>query len=452
MNKRKNIYFSIITGWRKIVMSSFLVLALLGNTIMVYAEETTEDYIFDSVETVVIDDVETALQYDIKDNVDVGQEFYVGQNFDVNMVPLADEANTDFNNARIIQVNSLVNDAITEEGQQRWYAFAANAGKLTLNLNFEGCGDVDYDIYLYQYNDEHGVISRIDGMATTKRIEHFSRMVDAGIYFVLVNGYSGCDVEHVFTLGTVLSVYYDEQEVDDRLQDAFNLTTQNYSVTGTIDNQFDMDIQQYSVSDAGRMYFTLRNNGSSKNIYAMELLDSYGNTLATLNQNTKYNVDLPKGIYFFKVFCSTFGSDYSSTYTLSGDIRRSAAKVKITHAGDAPRPIEDYKDGPYWRVTSTSYVSGTAYDANGYLLPNADIVIRVTTQPNDLDVYANGKTDSQGNFRIQLNLGGGYGTYMYSTGISRHYYDIVPVSFLSNGKTIPADVDYFYHLAYQIKT
>ena len=60
-------------------------------------------------------------------------------------------------------------------------AVAANAGKLTLNLNFEGCGDVDYDIYLYQYNDEQGVISRIDGMATTKRIEHFSRMVDAGI-------------------------------------------------------------------------------------------------------------------------------------------------------------------------------------------------------------------------------------------------------------------------------
>lgn len=288
-------------------------------------------------------------------------------------------------------------------------------------------------------------------MATTKKIEHFSRMVDAGIYFVLVNGYSGSDAQHPFTLGTVLSVYYDDQEVDDRLQDAFNLTSQSYSVTGTIDNQFDIDIQQYSVSEAGRMYFTLRNNGSSNNIYAMELLDSYGRILATLNQNTKYNVDLPKGIYFFKVFCSTYGSDYSSTYTLSGDIRRSAAKVKITHAGDAPRPIEDYKDGPYWRVTSTSYVSGIAYDANGYILPNADIVIIVTTKPNDLDVYATGKTDSQGNFKIQLNLGGGYGTYVYSTGISRHYYDIVPVSFQSNGKTIPADVDYFYHLAYQVK-
>lgn len=169
MNKKKNMYCQIMTRWKRTAMSSFLVLGLLGNILTVHAEEEIENDTSDSVETVTIDDIDTGLQDETKDIMEPDQDFYIGQAFDVNVAPLADEDNTNFNDARIIQVNSLVNDRITEEGQQRWYAFAANAGKHTLNLNFEECGEVDYDIYLYQYNDEQGIISRIDGMATTKK-------------------------------------------------------------------------------------------------------------------------------------------------------------------------------------------------------------------------------------------------------------------------------------------
>lgn len=427
-----------------------MVFSLLGHTLTVCAEEQGEDYTSEDVEEIVIDNISAETQNETKDASVIGQEFYVGQNFDINVMTLADEANTDFNNARIIQVNSIVNDAITEEGQQRWYAFGANSGKLTLDLDLRNCSNVDYDVYLYQYDDEQGIITMIDGMAGTRDVEHFARMVDAGVYFVVVNGYSGCDADHPYSLGVVLSTYYDEHEADDRLQDAYVLSSMDYSVTGTIDNQFDVDIQQYSVTKAGRMYFTLRNNGSNGNIYAIELMDSYGNSLATLNQNKKYNVDLPQGIYFFKVFCSTYGSDYSSTYTLSGETRSGAARVEVTHAGDAAHPIQDYKDGPYWRVYSNSYVDGIAYDSNWYIVPNADISIVVRIVDGDQDVYANGKTDSQGKFRIQLNIGDGVGQYSYyASGISWHFYDIVPVSFESNGKRISADIDHFYHFAYQ---
>lgn len=437
--------------WKKTVLALFMTLSFLGNGLAVCAEEQGEEFGFEGAEEIVINNFAMESQNEIRDVSNMEQELYVGEDFDINVNALADEANTDYNNARIIQVNSIVNDAITEEKQQRWYAFGANAGKLTLDLDMRKCSNVDYDVYLYQYDDNEGTITMIDGMAGNRNVEHFARMVDSGVYFVLVNGYSGYDAAQPYSLGVVLSTYYDEHEVDDRLQDAYVLSSMNYSVTGTIDNQFDVDIQQYSVTKAGRLYFTLRNNGSTGNIYAIELMDSYGNSLATLNQNKKYNVDLPEGIYFFKVFCSTYGSDYNSTYTLSGETRSGAARVEVTHAGDAPKPIQDYKDGPYWRVYSNSYVEGIAYDANGHIAPNADISIIVTVVNGNQDVYANGKTDSQGKFRIQLNIGDGVGEYTYyASGISRHYYDIVPVSFESNGKRISADIDHFYHFAYQI--
>lgn len=81
----------------------------------------------------------------------------------------------------------------------------------------------------------------IDGMESTDNIEHFSRMVESGVYFVMVNGYSGHDTTNQYSLAVVLSVYYDGQEGDDRLQDAYSINNVNYSVTGTIDNIFDID-------------------------------------------------------------------------------------------------------------------------------------------------------------------------------------------------------------------
>lgn len=45
----------------------------------------------------------------------------------------------------------------------------------------------------------------------------------------------------------VESICCDGQEADYRLQDAYSFTNVDYSVTGTIDNQFDIDIQKYEI-------------------------------------------------------------------------------------------------------------------------------------------------------------------------------------------------------------
>lgn len=65
---------------------------------------------------------------------------------DINAMPAAEASNTDPNHAGIIPPNSIVSDAITAAGQQRWYAFETDGGKLTLDLNFENSANVDYDL------------------------------------------------------------------------------------------------------------------------------------------------------------------------------------------------------------------------------------------------------------------------------------------------------------------
>lgn len=421
---------------------------MIWNPLTVKAEEVNG--IIPEEEIIVSESLDLTLSETTKNVENINHDFFVGKNLDINVMPMTDAPNTDPNNAEIIPVNSIINDAITEDGQQRWYAFATDGGKLTLDLNFVNSTSVDYDLYLFQYSDVDGTITMIDKMETTNNIEHFSRMVESGVYFVMVNGYSGHDVTNKYSLAIVVSIYYDSQEVDDRLQDAYSFTNVDYSVTGTIDNQFDIDIQKYEIKTAGRLNIYLKNNNSSKNVYAVDILGPNGAWLATLKQNIKYNVDSPQASIYFKVYCSSFGNDYNSTYTLSGDTRVQAASVVVTHAGDAAEPIKDYVDGPYWRVFPNSYVEGVAYDSAGRALANADVTIKITVKHNNLEIPASGKTDSQGRFKIQLDIGAGEGTYSHRIpGVAIHYYDIVPVNFESNGASIQANVQFFYHFAFE---
>lgn len=429
-----------------------LLIGLLGNIITVSAEE---------LETNVEPDEKIEIPLDISneqseyiENKNLNQ---INNNIMIEQNPLdatrsnAKVDNTNPNEAMVIPVNSLVNDAIKEAGQQRWYAFAANTGKLTLNLDCSNSPDVDYDLYLYQYDDTTGNIIPLDGNESNGSIEHFSCMVNEGIYFVLVNSYLGYDAFNQYSLGVVLSTSFDELEANDRIQDASVLSDIEFNTVGTIDNQFDVDIYKFTVESKGTIYISFTNNGSLQNIYAADILNTNGVKLEQLEQNKSFYADLLPGTYYFKVYCSTFGGDYTSTYTLKGDVRRNAARVEVTHAGDAELPIVDYVDGPYWRVYSTSYVEGIAYDANGYIIPNADVTIKVKVELNKVDKIASGRTDSQGKFKIKLNLGPGAGIYnYYNQGISIHYYDIVDVSFLSNENAIPGNIDKFYHFARQI--
>lgn len=440
----------IIKKMQQKVMISILLCSLLVSPLTVHAEEAVEEAIPE--EEIMIPEISETTSIGVTKNVEnVDSEYFVGENRDFSVMPMTDIQNTDPNNAGFMPVNAVVTGAITEEGQQRWYAFETDGGKLTLDLDFSNSPNVDYDLYLFQYSETDGIINMIDQSVSTDNKEHFSRIVEAGLYFVMVNGYSGYDAVNQFELAVVESVNYDSQEVDDRFQDAYSFTGMNYSVTGTIDNQYDVDYQKYEIKKAGRFSLYLKNNGSS-NVYKVDMLNLNGDLVYSFEQNKRLYTEMPQCTVYFKVYCSTYANNSTATYTLNVDTRLQATSVMVTHAGDTSEPIKNYQAGRhYWRVHPNSYVEGYALNSLGMPLADADVTIGVTIKRGDLKVLSSGRTDSQGRFRIQLNIGDGVGEYSSGVaGMTTHFYDIVPVSFESNGVSIPGNIEYFYHFAFEI--
>ena len=359
--------------------------------------------------------------------------------------------NTDINNAEAITVNSMNYDMIAEAGQQRWYLFWSDAGKLTLDLKTPDSTDVDYDVYLYQYSDDDGgTVTLIDGSENENSAdEHVARMIDEGVYFVLVNGYSGYDANHSFCLGVGYSNNLDSAEIDDHFS-ASTTVSVPFSVTGTIDNAYDHDYIKFTVTEESKMAFSLVNNGSSGNAsYRMDLYNGAGISLGYVPEGYQGTVTLSAGNYYARMSATAYGGDDTSTYTVTGSIEAipaSASRVNVTKAGDA---FIDYGYGTFWRISNSTVVTGTAYDASGYPIANANIEIQVDVVPGNATRLASGITDSQGNFSINLYLGYGLGQNKYDSGVSYHYYDIVPIRFYSNGTQITSNISSIYHFAYQ---
>lgn len=141
---------------RQKTMVLILLCCLIWNPLTVKAEEVND--IIPEEEIIVSESLDLTLSETTKNVENINHDFFVGKNLDINVMPMTDAPNTDPNNAEIIPVNSIINDAITEDGQQRWYAFATDGGKLTLDLNFVNSTSVDYDLYLFQYSDVDGTL------------------------------------------------------------------------------------------------------------------------------------------------------------------------------------------------------------------------------------------------------------------------------------------------------
>lgn len=360
----------------------------------------------------------------------------------------ASSSNTSADNASLVTVNSMQYDLIAKENQQRWFYFWSDAGKLTVDLTAPYSTDVDYDVYLFKYNDEEGSISVIAGSENEDTAdEHFAIMVEAGVYFILVNGYSGYDAVNSFQLGIGYSDTYDAAEIDDTFATATTVTVP-FSITGTIDNAYDHDYVKITVTEPGAVAFTLSNNGSSNNTYRMDVYNAAGIRLDDVLQGYEKTISLNPGNYYLRTRATVYGGDSESTYTLTGSFKTSAASVIVTKAGDA---FINYGQGQFWRIIdSANVITGIAYDANGNPAANANIEIQVDVVTGNATKTFSTTTDSNGNFSIRLNIGNGAGRYIYDSGVSYHYYDLIDIRFYSNGTRITSNISKLYHFAYQV--
>lgn len=306
----------------------------------VNAEETgtdsQEELLIDSIGSIVVDEVP-----------DKG---VMPEIIDVEATPNLDIVtysvdNTDIDHSELISVNSMSFDMIAEQNQQRWYYFWSEAGKLTIDLTTPESENVDYDVYLYRYSDDDdGTVDYINGSQKNGTSnEHIAMMVNPGVYFVVVNGYSGYDAEHSFRLGIGYSDTYDSAEIDDDFSSA-KVVSVPFNVTGTIDNAYDNDYIKFTVTETGAVKLLVSDNNSSNNDYRLELYNGSGKGLGYLPEGRAASVSLTAGNYYVRVFASTYADDNTSTYTLSGSFVKSAASVVVTKAGDA---FIDYGQGKF---------------------------------------------------------------------------------------------------------
>lgn len=198
--------------------------------------------------------------------------------------------NNDPNNAYIMELGDEIYDAVTEEAEQRWYAFSIEQStKVTMAMVMDE--QVDFDLYLFQLNEEESTINLIGGSAATGNGESELAMgiLDAGIYFVGVEAASG--------IGSFLMYSYaginDAREINDST-DTASTYTNNSRMTATIDNPFDQDYYKVVIGQNEVLEYTFDEPAG----YDYEVLVYDGSKYYRIENGT---YRLSEGTYYFIV-------------------------------------------------------------------------------------------------------------------------------------------------------
>lgn len=150
--------------------------------------------------------------------------------------------NTTVNNAKYVNINTVVTGAISSEGEQRWYfTQVENPGKLTTFMQTVKDSNVDYNLNLLYFDQANGNVKSVGfsnygpGMD-----EQLSSVVEPGYYFICVNSVKGFNTSENFAFTVKYSDKYDSSEPDDNLPSSQKKTLP-FSTEQTIDNSFDVD-------------------------------------------------------------------------------------------------------------------------------------------------------------------------------------------------------------------
>ncbi|WP_121641321.1 carboxypeptidase-like regulatory domain-containing protein [Virgibacillus sp. Bac330] len=371
---------------------------------------------------------------------------------EVKPTKVSDQATNDSpNNAAAIDIGGVYKDYITEEGQQKWYRFENSmAGKLTVVMQTVQSTSIDYDLHLFKLNEETMTLEEV---ATSSygggKNEQLSKLTEGGIYYIAVNSVSGADPNSPFALLVQHSPSHDQNEPDDNIYQA-SAYLNNIYLRQTIDNGYDMDWIIFQV-DEEKTFTVNLNNPSSAN-YQLDIFDPELNALAGLGDNTNYSIVFPAGTYLLRVQSTSLEHDADQKYTL--DIREKAKEgtsVVISNIGtdDNVEGYIDYGYGYKYRIKNFINVKGQLFDENGITVPNANVEARIVAVRNDKVYMESSTTDRNGNFIIEIpSIQEAAGKYAYTAPASHHYFDIIPIVFLSNGNVLDSNENSLYHFAY----
>ncbi|URZ06003.1 hypothetical protein [Clostridium felsineum] len=221
---------------------------------------------------------------------------------DQNTTGSAITINDSAGNAYAVNTNTVYNDTMTTEGGQRWYAFDNSvAQKLTVICQAPKSTNVDYNLFLFKYNDQtHNLDLVVDSTYPNTANQQLSTIGQPGVYFMAISSVKGFDAVNPFQFAVISSSTYGDNEPDDNPLQAKSYTNA-FSEEDTIDNNFDQDWNKISITEPSIISASL-SNVSGSNAYRADIIDSQlENILCTVNANSSKKFVLPAGTYYVRI-------------------------------------------------------------------------------------------------------------------------------------------------------
>ncbi len=217
--------------------------------------------------------------------------------------------NTDPNNAYVINFGRVIGGNITAEGQQRWYGIQLDE-KAKISSALAVADSSDFDLYLFKLDTDTMSLHVVAGAASGGAgvTEYFDYIADSGIYYFMVNSYSGTGEYSLVAYKATNNI---KNEPNDTLSTATEVDEKGFTITDAIDNPFDIDYYKvnYPQSKFVNVSFTKPEN-SDYVLYVVK-----GDKLYNISTDSVTTFD--PGEYYYYVGSPSGSFDENDTYTLS---------------------------------------------------------------------------------------------------------------------------------------
>lgn len=128
--------------------------------------------------------------------------------------------NTSPNEAVVMGLNTAITNSIEIQGEQRWFATVLNE-QSKMSVIIQLAQSQDFDLYVYKLNETSMTLESVDFSTNSIGVnESSSNVLDSGIYYFMVHGYSGTGDFGVYLFS---STYDNIFEINDSLDQAFDI-------------------------------------------------------------------------------------------------------------------------------------------------------------------------------------------------------------------------------------
>ncbi len=213
--------------------------------------------------------------------------------------------NTEPNNAYLVENEDVFQGSILTSNEMRWYGFTLDE-KSKVSILLQMVSNLDADLYMFQLDTSTYSLELIGGSANAGNgvQEWYNDVLEAGIYYFAVSGYSGVgDFAFAFYNSTIDVNYEVNDSTDTATPIAFNT-----NITGVIDSPYDTDIYKFTITKP----MVIRYSITGANGYEYGFSQGVGSTAYTIQGNlTKF---LPGTHYFLvRSLNGTYSSEQSYT-------------------------------------------------------------------------------------------------------------------------------------------